>query len=240
MFEKVAYENYSGRRLYQWLKDRNFKTKNGKDLSLSNVYTLLRNTFYYGMFEYPKGGGKWFEGIHEPIITRELFDKVQEVLQGRYVPKTESKEFAFTRLMSCGDCHSGITAEEKFKKLKDGSVNRHVYYRCTKSKDLKCKNKPLNETKLLEELIDLIDDIELDELSIKEKITEELNRYNKFRTSVMGTKKVKVDVQDTDIRDYMKYLLQEGSILEKRELLSGINEDIVMSRKKLYLQGKLF
>ena len=30
MFEKVAYEKYSGRQLYQWLKDRDFKTKNGK------------------------------------------------------------------------------------------------------------------------------------------------------------------------------------------------------------------
>lgn len=241
VFEKVGNESWSGREVCHWLDTvRKYRTSRGKKISAGNMYRILRNTFYYGEFEYPKGSNDWYTGVHEPIITRELFDKVQEVLAGRYVPKTESKEFAFTKLMSCGECGSGITAEEKFKKLKDGSVNRHVYYRCTKSKDLKCKNKPINETKLLEELINLIDSVKIDELAIKEKIVEELNRYNKFRTSVMGSKKVKVDVQDTDIRNYMKYLLQEGTILEKRELLSGLNEDIVMSNKKLYLQGKLF
>src|SRR3990167_4229955 len=81
MFEKVAYEKYSGRRLHVWLKDElKFKTKNGKPLTVSNIYIILRNTFYYGSFEYPRGGGQWYQGKHTPIITKELFDKVQESL----------------------------------------------------------------------------------------------------------------------------------------------------------------
>jgi len=77
MFEKVAYEKYSGRRLHVWLKDEmKFKTKNGKPLTVSNIYIILRNTFYYGTFEYPKGGGQWYQGKHTPIINKELFDQV--------------------------------------------------------------------------------------------------------------------------------------------------------------------
>jgi len=57
---------------------------------------------------------------------------------------------------------------------------------------------------------------------------------------VLGSKQEKVDVQDTDIRNYMKYILKEGAILEKRELLAEIQEEIVLSSKKLHLQGKLF
>jgi len=53
VFEKVAYDNYSGRKIFNWLKDINFKTKSGKDFSLSNIYLMLNNTFYYGYFEYP-------------------------------------------------------------------------------------------------------------------------------------------------------------------------------------------
>ncbi len=53
IFEKVAYDNYSGRKIFNWLKDINFKTKSGKDFSLSNIYLMLNNTFYYGYFEYP-------------------------------------------------------------------------------------------------------------------------------------------------------------------------------------------
>ena len=141
--------------------------------------------------------------------------------------------------MTCGTCGSGITADEKFKKLKDGGVNRHVYYRCTKSKNLSCKNEPISELKLLEQLLKLVDSIKLNKLSLIDNIKEELNRYNKFRTGVLGSKQEKVDVSEDDIKNYMRYLLQNGSILEKREMLSGINEQIILSKKKLFLQDKL-
>ena len=240
MFEKVGNESWSGRETTLWLKDKKkFTTKRGKPLMVGNVYRLLRNTFYFGMFEYPKGSDNWYQGVHQPIITKELFDKVQETLAGRYVPKTESKEFAFTKLMVCGNCGSGITADEKFKKLKGDGVNRHVYYRCTKSKDLNCKNQPISETKLLDELLKLVDVIKLDKLSLIDNIKEELNRYNKFRVGVLNSKQEKVDVSETDIKNYMRYLLKNGSILEKREMLSGINEQIILSKKKLFLQDKL-
>src|SRR3989339_968365 len=43
MFEKVAYEKMSGRRLHAWLKDEmKFKTKNGKAFTISNIYITLR------------------------------------------------------------------------------------------------------------------------------------------------------------------------------------------------------
>ena len=84
MFEKVAYEKWSGRKLYNWLKfDLNFKTATGnKNLTLGNIYVLLQNHFYYGIFEYPKNSGRWYNGKHKPIITKELFDQVQTQLKG--------------------------------------------------------------------------------------------------------------------------------------------------------------
>lgn len=92
MFEKVAHEKMTGRRLYIWLKDEiKFKTKNGKPLTLSNVYITLRNPFYHGTFEYPRKSGQWYTGKHTPIITRELFDKVQENI-AEHIIKTEGKE----------------------------------------------------------------------------------------------------------------------------------------------------
>ncbi|OGL94751.1 hypothetical protein A2348_04300 [Candidatus Uhrbacteria bacterium RIFOXYB12_FULL_58_10] len=43
-----------------------------------------------------------------------------------------SKGFSFTRLFSCDACNAGITAEEKVKNLRDGTVRRYVYYHCTR------------------------------------------------------------------------------------------------------------
>ena len=82
MYEKVAYEKWSGRKLYHWLKfDLNFKTKGNKNLSLSNIYLILQNHFYYGTFEYPRKSENWYTGKHEPIITKELYNQVQEHLK---------------------------------------------------------------------------------------------------------------------------------------------------------------
>lgn len=235
IFEKVAEEQWSGRKIYRWLVDIGFKTKNGKYLSLANIYVLLRNTFYYGEFEYPLGSGNWYAGKHVPIITKELFDKVQNSLNENYVPKTESKEFAFTKLIKCGCCGSGISADEKFKKLKNGGTNRHVYYFCTKAKNVDCDNKAINETDLINELIELIDKVDLDELGIKEKIKQEIARINKFNTEVLRAKRTKNDME-VDIKNYAKYLLKQGTILEKRELLSCLKSKLILKDRKVILQ----
>jgi DNA invertase Pin-like site-specific DNA recombinase len=59
MFERVAYENCSGRKLFYWLKDEiKFKARSGKPLTLSNIYIILKNHFYHGSFEYPKESGR--------------------------------------------------------------------------------------------------------------------------------------------------------------------------------------
>jgi DNA invertase Pin-like site-specific DNA recombinase len=234
IFEKIGNEGWSGRQTHRWLTKNGFKTRNGKRLSLANLYTVIRNTFYYGEFEYPRGSGDWYQGKHQPLITKELFDKVQESIQDQYIPKTESKEFAFTKLIACGVCGSGITADEKFKKLKDGGVNRHVYYRCTHARDTDCKNAPINEADLIEELVKILDTLDIDEIGMKEKIRDEISRYNKFRTGVLGMKNKERNA-DVDVRDYAKYLLREGTIAEKRELLSCLRSKLVLKEKRVVL-----
>lgn len=236
MFEKVAYEKWSGRKLYNWLKfELNFKTAAGnKNLSLSNIYIILQNSFYYGVFEYPKDSGRWYQGKHEPLITKELFDQVQEQTT-RSIIRAESKEFAFTRLMECGLCGSGITADEKFKKQKNGNVHRHVYYGCTKSKDKNCKCGYINEIELIEQFIGLIDTIDINEIGIKEKIKAEVERFKKFQQSVLGLK-TKVQIVDVDIRNYAKYLLREGGNTEKRELLGCLKGNLCIENKALVLK----
>ncbi len=235
MFEKVGNEQWSGRKTYMWLRDIGFKTKTGKPLNLGNVYLLLRNTFYYGEFEYPVGSGNWYQGKHTPIISKELFDKVQESLNENFIPKTESKEFAFTKLIKCGYCGSGICADEKFKKLKDGGVNRHVYYFCSKGRNTDCKNPAINEPDLIDELVNLMDRIDIDELGVKNTIEKELARFNKFRVGVLGHKKENNE-PDIDLRNYTKYLLKEGTLIEKRELLSFLKSKLLLKDKKITLE----
>ena len=235
MFEKAAYEKWSGRKIYHWLKfELNFKTATGnKNLTLSNIYFILENHFYYGVFEYPKKSGNWYTGKHEPIITKELFDMVQAQVKSQFV-RSESKEFAFTKLMICGLCGSGVSADEKFKKQKNGNIHRHVYYGCTKVRDKNCKCGYINEEDLIKQFEELIEKIDIDEIGIKEKVEKEVERFKKFQQVVLGVKE-KIVVADIDIKNYAKYVLREGRDVEKRELLGCLRGKISLNNKEVVM-----
>lgn len=239
VFEKVGNEQASGRTIYLWLrKDLNFKTKNNKYLSLSNIYILLRNHFYYGALEYPKRSGNFYTGKHKPLINKELFERVQKQLNKERDIKLIDREFAFTKLIKCGMCGSGITAQEKFKNLKDGTVNRYVYYGCTRSKDLTCKSGYIREEELIVQMVEIIDQLDINEIGMRHKLEQEIERYNKFKNKFFGLGKEEKELKgkrDINLREYAKYILKEGSTTEKRELMSCLKSQLLLAEKKLTL-----
>ncbi len=237
MYEKVAYDGWSGRKLFYWLKDDiRFRTKHGKPLTLSNIYIILKSTFYYGEFEYPKGGGQWYKGVHDPIITKDLYLQVQDRITSDHVVRDQNKEFAFTRMITCGLCGSGVTADEKFKKLKDGTTNRYVYYGCTKFKDKNCPCGYVREEDLIEQLANVLDVVSLDEIGMKDRIKTEIESHNEFQESVLGKEvKEKIKIKEIDIRNYAKHILRKRPMHEKRELLKHLRSKLVLKDKQLSL-----
>ncbi len=236
MFEKVAHERWSGRKLYNWLKhELNFKTRGNKNLTLSGIYRILQTPFYYGMVEYPKSSGNWYQGKHKPIISQELFDKANTQLKRDQIVR-QSKEFAFTKLMTCGKCGSGVSAEEKYKTLSDGTSAKYVYYGCSRGKNRDCHNTYIREEELIQQLIKLVDGVSLDELGMRHTLEAEYARFNKFQQA-MGISKQPATAakSDVDIKTYAKYLLREGSITEKRELLANLRSRLFYKDKQITL-----
>ncbi|MFA7675510.1 MAG: recombinase family protein, partial [Endomicrobiia bacterium] len=239
MFEKVAYEKWSGRKIYNWLKfDLNFKTTNDKYLTLSNIYLILQNHFYYGTFEYPKKSGNWYQGKHPPIISKELFNQVQSQIKNKTNYDRKTKEFAFTKLLTCGLCGSGITADEKYKKLKNGEIKSYVYYTCTKVRDKNCKCGYIREEELIKQFKTLIDQIDIDEIGIKEKIKYEIERFKKFERliSIKKSENKEIKINKIDIKNYAKFILEEGSQQEKRELLSCLKNKLILKDKQIHIE----
>jgi DNA invertase Pin-like site-specific DNA recombinase len=235
IFEKVAYEKMSVRSIHAWLRyEIDFKTLNDNYLSVGNVFKILANTFYYGRFEFPKDSGVWYDGVHEPLISKELFDLARSSVKSQTI-KSYGKEFAFTRMIKCGDCGSGIVADEKFKKLKAGGVNRYVYYRCCKSRDRNCKNPAINEEDLIKSFQKMSDKLELDKVNLTDKLDMEIQRFKKLQAMFLGKEKTK-GINNIDLKDYMKFVLKEGSILEKRSVLECIKSEIIISNKKISLK----
>jgi DNA invertase Pin-like site-specific DNA recombinase len=123
--------------------------KEGKPLHLSTIQGILKNPFYYGHFLYR---GELHQGSHKPMITKKLFDKIQEALitNGKPRKKRGPKNFLFLNFAVCGECGYSITAERHVKK----SGLKFVYYHCTfKSKTQKCtQNRFLREENFAEQI----------------------------------------------------------------------------------------
>jgi len=124
-------------------------SKDGKPLHLSTIQGILANPFYYGYFKYR---GELHQGSHKPMISKKLFDQIQQALisNGKPRKKRGPKNFLFLNFAVCGECGYSITAERHIKK----SGLKFVYYRCThKSKTQKCSQRSfLREEKFAEQI----------------------------------------------------------------------------------------
>ena len=138
--------------------------------------------------------------------------------------------------MTCGLCGSGISADEKYKKLKNGTFNTHIYYGCTKSRDRNCKCGYINEVDLISQLQDLVDTVRLKENKILRKLKKEVTRFKKFQMALSG-KSTDFKVSEKDVLNYMKFVLKDGEIEEKRDLLESLDNDFMIKNKKVYIKS---
>ena len=90
----------------------------------SHLYKILTDRSYIGDVKYQRN---WYPGIHEPLIDKPTWDRVQALLGGK-VYRSHEMTYAGS-LVTCGHCGSPITGEVKTKTTKHG-VTEYVYYRC--------------------------------------------------------------------------------------------------------------
>lgn len=146
--ELVASRAMSPAQALEYINKQGLRTKYGKPLQSGSFHNIMRNEFYYGMFEHPEGSGNWFTGKHTPMITEEQFNSIQNVLGNNSVSRSVISPFSYTGLMRCGECGNFVTAETKTKILKStGEKKQYTYYRCTKWKG-HCSQKCIELSKL--------------------------------------------------------------------------------------------
>lgn len=137
-FELYASGNYSLMALRDILFDHGLRTRGGAKLVKSRLADILRDPFYYGAMRW--NDAVYARGAHEPLISKELFDRVQEVLTGKKAPSFKRRYFQFRKMLTCGECGGTITAE-----IKKG---QYIYYHCNHFK--KCSQKGNTPEKVIE------------------------------------------------------------------------------------------
>jgi site-specific DNA recombinase len=121
LFERFATGRYSLKALVRELNGEGLKLRGSKFYS-STVHQILRKRLYTGDFDWD---GETYTGTHEPLVTRERWQRVQGLLDARAENKTRrlKHDFAYTGLVHCGHCGCLLVGE-----LKKG---KYVYYHCT-------------------------------------------------------------------------------------------------------------
>lgn len=135
-FERYATGNYSLAALRELLYEEGLRTRGGAKLSKSRLADTLGDPFYYGAM-------RWNDivhsGLHEALVSREVWDKVQMVLRGKTTPHYKRHEFSFSKKIQCGECGGTISGE-----IKKG----HIYYSCKHGK--KCGQRGTIREEVLE------------------------------------------------------------------------------------------
>jgi site-specific DNA recombinase len=106
--------------------------KSGASIPASTVHAILRNRVYTGRFDW---NGKTYDGRHEALVSIDLWERVQDVIDGRLAKKSKQgkRDFAFSGLIACHVCGCAVVGEIK--------KERYVYYHCTGYAD-KCQGSP--------------------------------------------------------------------------------------------------
>jgi len=149
----------------------------GAPIHRNSLYNMFTNIRYAGLIPIPGEPGEYERAAYPAMITVAEFDRAQQILGDRGKPRRSvSRSFAYRGLLSCKDCGCQVTAEQKLKSLKNGTVLRYVYYHCTHQRP--CGNrKVVEEDDLVDQLYAIVDSYSIGPL-LEEWSVESLRDMN--------------------------------------------------------------
>lgn len=138
-----------------------------KPIAKTTLENALRRRDYTGVFK--RGGTDWVQGSYEPLISVELYDKVQVAMGWRKQRKNYSTKgafYAYKGIPHCGTCSMNITAYTKPKTLATtGELKGYTFYTCTKkSKKIECHEPQLAEHELTDVIKSEMSNYEISEV----------------------------------------------------------------------------
>ncbi|PJA86454.1 MAG: hypothetical protein CO142_00120 [Candidatus Moranbacteria bacterium CG_4_9_14_3_um_filter_44_28] len=217
LFEMYATGEYTLHSLANWCKEQDLRGNLGKPLVIANIQKNLQNVFYLGLMKWK---GEIFEGQHEPLISKKLFDKCQEVMEKRgKVQEVRKHHFAFLGLLKCSSCGCSITGERQ---------KGHNYYRCIKKKGLCQEKHYLREEALTDQIKSFLQKVSLSSqdtekvLAALDSEQEKAREESQWQVGALKTELVQIEIKLQKLLDvYLDdALTQQEYAAKKQSLLS--------------------
>ena len=172
IFEKYL-ETGSITGVYDLLKENNIKNRQGNLFRKIAIAFLLRNVVYVGKVKF---ADQIYQGIHQPIISEELFELSQKIHKKIKRKFRVYRDFLFGGLINCKECGYKMSACFT-NKWRQGKMKRYYYYRCTcvnKKGWRACSTKEVSADRIEKYILENLERISLDK-SYVENLVFKLN-----------------------------------------------------------------
>lgn len=215
------------------LNNRNIPTKENSVWHARTIKNALTNCNYIGNVRYAtkdKERNFEIEGLHEPIISKELYDETQALMSKistKNYTKHPKEEHYFSGILVCSKCGGKLVTHGNCRKLKDGTISIYSAYRCRNYLNKTCdansvghKNVEKAFSEYIEHIDDfnMIDDIELDKIE-KQHIErqEVINNLNKQYEKLETKEKEILNFYVNDSINFEEYVDMKKSIAKAKE-----------------------
>ncbi len=219
-FELYATGKYGINQLVIMMYDMGLRNKAGGRVVKTGIAHILHNPFFIGLIRISRTQ-ELYKGNHKPLISKHLFDTVQDVLAGKHLGNSHRHEFLFRKLLTCQSCSYTLIAEIQKK---------HIYYRChTKT----CREKTIREEKVEEDILRALQPIKFTKIEneyLKKKIEKSDQETSILREAQMQSFLLLLN----QIRDRLSKLTDAylDGVLDKEIFLEKKN-DLVMEEKEI-------
>ena len=177
MFKLYSRGNHSLEKVTEILFEDGLKSRSNKKLGKSTLHEFLGNLFYVGKIVW---NGQVSPGAHQPLVSEELFEKVQSILHKKGTPKYSKHNFFFKGLLTCSECGGTIAWEQK---------KGHWYGHCNKFKP--CSQRAYYRSEKIEDqLLKAVEQISPKSVNLIDWVIKALKRSHKeeieYHNSIMG------------------------------------------------------
>ena len=247
-YELYLTGSYSFRDITKTLFDEGLRTNTGRKVQINQIQRILCNPFYTGLMERDR---KYYEGKHQPIISKQTFDEAQQLLLDSSRPRLKKLFFPLRGFMKCAVCGCALTAS-----IKKG----HHYYYCTNRKEVCEEHKSyMRETYLYDVFADVLQNLDFSERKIEimyQAAKEQLEQDSGYSHKVLETLQSQLEslktkeslLLDTFLAEQITKELYDSKILtlqnERVSLTKQLKEakekepaSVLEPTKNVFLQG---
>ena len=241
-------QGYGYKAVVNRINNEGRKTKRNSSFAVSTVKDILQNPVYIGKIRYNvrqdwskkrrnniNANPILSDGIHEPIIDIETWNKVQVILKERSKKhnKIYDSEFPLTGILKCPVCGAGMTINRSTSKRKDGTRRINEYYSCGNWKNkgtAVCNSNSIRvelaDEYVLNKIMELINDE-----SILRKVIDNINKNKstKLKPILEQLEQINREIEKLTDKKNKNIELFEDRILDKSELstrVKAINNEI--------------